>query len=120
LSKTFDNRQQLLQHVERDPAAEQWRYVDERQPRKYWYPKKPSQEPRFARLLNDLQQQDPSKYLGSKSQDNSKQKMTTKTLGGSEQLTLELLAFCLDNLGHINITFFELNNFRHQDRHLIL
>jgi hypothetical protein len=41
---TFDNHQQLLQHGEPDPAAEQWRYADEHQPRKYWYPKKPSQE----------------------------------------------------------------------------
>jgi hypothetical protein len=53
---TFDKHQQLLQHVERDPAAEQWRYVDERQPRKYWYPKKPFQDPRFTRLFDDIQQ----------------------------------------------------------------
>jgi hypothetical protein len=75
LSKIFDNRQQLLQHVKHDPAAEQWRCIDERQPIKYWYPKKPSQEPQLARLLDDLQQHDPSKYLGSKSQDKSKQKL---------------------------------------------
>jgi hypothetical protein len=47
-------------------------------------------------------------------------KIVTKILGGYERLTLELLACCLDNLSHVKITFFELNNFGHQDRHLIL
>jgi hypothetical protein len=79
--KAFDSHQQPLQYAGYDPATAPQCYVDERQPKKYWYLTKPSQELQLVRLLDDPQQQDPSKYLRNESKASTNKNCDKNTLG---------------------------------------
>jgi hypothetical protein len=50
--KVLVSEDTILRHAERDLVEEQWRYDNEHQIKKYWYPKIPSQELRLTQKLN--------------------------------------------------------------------
>jgi hypothetical protein len=87
-----DNHQPLLQYAERDPAEEQWCCDIADQPIKYRYLLMPSPEPQFIRKLDDLHQQDSSKYLENANISELEVKNISRKLKGvSRKLTFQLL-----------------------------